>query len=123
MVLAVPSTAMVALYSILLQPDIVICFQENLSEDLLNQPINLSMPNLKQVEMKNYEGSENELQFLKLLTEQGVVLQKIVVIHTQVGEVLFPPVVLTRRVQAGEILQGPPHFEVLVNRLENQHLL
>lgn len=44
------------------------------------------MPSLKQVTMKAYTATEDELNFLKILIGQGVALQKIVLARTQVGE-------------------------------------
>ncbi|ONI18571.1 hypothetical protein PRUPE_3G223900 [Prunus persica] len=59
---------------------------DRLSEELLNKPVDLSMPSLKQVTMKAYTATEDELNFLKILIGQGVALQKIVLARTQVGE-------------------------------------
>ncbi|KAM7492306.1 hypothetical protein LguiA_035227 [Lonicera macranthoides] len=62
---------------------------EGLSEELLNKPLNLSIPNLKIVKLKNYGGTENELQFLMLVKKHGTVMEKIV-ISQEANEISFP---------------------------------
>lgn len=71
--------------------------EKSLSEDLLNKPINLSMPSLKQVKMKHFGGTESEVQFLTLLKTQGTVLEKIVIVPLRVTENFPAPIVLRRR--------------------------
>ncbi|PQP92280.1 F-box/LRR-repeat protein [Prunus yedoensis var. nudiflora] len=79
---------------------------ESLSEELLNKPVELSMPSLKQVTMNAYTGTEDEFNFMKILIGQGVVLEKIVFVPIQVenGKVVersLPPVVLYRKGSQG----------------------
>ncbi|VVA35908.1 PREDICTED: F-box/LRR-repeat [Prunus dulcis] len=79
---------------------------ESLSEELLNKPVELSMPSLKQVTMNVYTGTEDEFNFMKMLIGQGVVLEKIVFVPVQVenGKVVersLPPVVLCRNGSQG----------------------
>lgn len=93
----------------------LVCFQESISEEHLNQPIHLSMPNLKLVKMQIFDLSENVSQFLLLLEKLGVVLERVVIVPAQVGETLIWPLVLTKQFQEGIFLQGPPHFEVSEN--------
>lgn len=74
-------------------------FQENLSEELLNKPINLSMPSLKEVKLRAYILEQNQAQFAQfvgLLKKQGVVLEKIVIVPLTFGTP-NPPIVLRRR--------------------------
>ncbi|BBH00049.1 hypothetical protein Prudu_009944 [Prunus dulcis] len=79
---------------------------ESLSEELLNKPVELSMPSLKQVTMNVYTGTEDEFSVMKMLIGQGVVLEKIVFVPVQVenGKVVersLPPVVLCRNGSQG----------------------
>ncbi|THG19535.1 hypothetical protein TEA_027441 [Camellia sinensis var. sinensis] len=69
---------------------------ESLSEDLLDKPISLSMPNLRQVKMNNFQGTANEIDFVKLLKMQGSVLEKIVIIPAKGHETTHPRTVLRR---------------------------
>lgn len=83
-------------------------FQESLSEELLNKPINLFMPNLKEVRLKAYVPGQNQnqnqfiSQFVSLLKKQGVVLEKIVLVSLYNGMSL-PPVILRRRPPRAEV--------------------
>ncbi|CAN6708194.1 unnamed protein product [Malus baccata var. baccata] len=76
---------------------------EILSEELLDNPVDLSIPSLKQVTIKPYTGTEDEANFVNILIRQGVVLEKIVLVPGRVEEnprvVLkpLPPVVLQRK--------------------------
>ncbi|KAL7219031.1 hypothetical protein ACSBR2_012159 [Camellia fascicularis] len=69
---------------------------ESLSEDLLDKPISLSMPNLSQVKMNSFQGTANEIDFVKLLKMQGSVLEKIVIIPAKGHETTHPRTVLRR---------------------------
>lgn len=88
---------------------------ESISEEHLNKPIHLSMPNLKLVKMQIFDLSENVSQFLLLLQKLGVVLERVVIVPAQVGETLIRSLVLTKQCQEDIFLQGPPHFEVSEN--------
>jgi hypothetical protein len=82
-------------------------FQESLSEELLNKPINLFMPNLKEVRLKAYVPGQNQnqfSQFVSLLKKQGVVLEKIVLVSLYNGMSL-PPVILRRRPPRAEVIE------------------
>ncbi|KAM1599703.1 hypothetical protein ACFX1Q_024874 [Malus domestica] len=75
---------------------------ESLPEELLDKPVEFSIPSLKKVTIKPYTGTEDEGKFVKILTEQGVVLEKIVLVHGQVENrvvvlKLVPPVVLYKK--------------------------
>ncbi|TQD75849.1 hypothetical protein C1H46_038618 [Malus baccata] len=77
---------------------------ESLPEELLKKPVHFSMPSLKQVKLKAYNG--RQCRILKILIEQGVVLEKIVLLIDQVGlNEPLPPIILNRKVsQAWEIV-------------------
>lgn len=80
-------------------------FQESLSEELLNKPINLFMPNLKEVRLKTFLPGQNQnqfSQFVSLLKKQGGVLEKIVLVSLYNGMPL-PPVILRRRPPRAEV--------------------
>ncbi|KAF2317825.1 hypothetical protein P3X46_022980 [Hevea brasiliensis] len=78
---------------------------ESLSEELLNKPIDLSMPSLKEVKMKQFTETENEAHFLSLLKKQGVVLEKIVIVPAKVGDMQCPPIVLRKRSKKIEVVE------------------
>ncbi|KAH8490529.1 hypothetical protein H0E87_022898 [Populus deltoides] len=91
-----------------LDPLYKIVEDESLSEELLNKPINLFMPNLKEVRLKAYVPGQNQnqnqfiSQFVSLLKKQGVVLEKIVLVSLYNGMSL-PPVILRRRPPRAEV--------------------
>ncbi|KAG8386945.1 hypothetical protein BUALT_Bualt03G0201500 [Buddleja alternifolia] len=64
------------------------------SKEFKSKPLILEIPSLKQVEMKNYRGSENELYVVEVLKTHKVVLQKIVAFQQEVNGKLPPPFVL-----------------------------
>ncbi|XP_068336334.1 F-box/LRR-repeat protein At3g58900-like [Pyrus communis] len=75
---------------------------ESLPEELSDKSVEFSIPSLKQVTIKPYTGTEDEGNFVKILTEQGVVLEKIVLVPGQVGEngivlMQVPPIVLYKK--------------------------
>ncbi|KAM1545052.1 hypothetical protein ACFX15_044775 [Malus domestica] len=75
---------------------------ESLPEELSDKSAEFSIPSLKQVTIKPYTGTEDEGNFVKILTEQGVVLEKIVLVPGQVGEngivlMQVPPIVLYKK--------------------------
>lgn len=74
-------------------------FQETLSEELVNKPIDFSIPNLKKVKCINFRVPEYETDFVKLFQKQGAVLEEIEVIPDQSD---LTPVVLVRRSQYDE---------------------
>lgn len=55
-------------------------FQESLSEEILNRPIKFSMPSLRQVKIKSFAGSLLQWNFVTLLKQQQVVLEKIIAV-------------------------------------------
>ncbi|XP_050379931.1 putative F-box/FBD/LRR-repeat protein At5g44950 [Argentina anserina] len=67
-----------------------------LPEEFSNKLDGFRMPSLKQVTMKSYSGTPDEVNFVHLLKKHGVVLEKIVIHHTKVGEKSFSPVVLNK---------------------------
>ncbi|KAG8386964.1 hypothetical protein BUALT_Bualt03G0203400 [Buddleja alternifolia] len=64
------------------------------SKEFKSKLLILEIPSLKQVEMKNYHGSENELYVVGVLKTHKVVLQKIVAFQREVNGKLPPPFVL-----------------------------
>ncbi|ONI18574.1 hypothetical protein PRUPE_3G224000 [Prunus persica] len=58
---------------------------ETLSEGLSSKPVELSMPSLKQVSVTSYTGTEDEVNFMKILSTQGVALEKIILVRGHVG--------------------------------------
>ncbi|KAI8558368.1 hypothetical protein RHMOL_Rhmol04G0086300 [Rhododendron molle] len=66
--------------SLLVKTDFTPMFQESLSEEILNRPIEFSMPSLRQVKLINFAGSLLQLNFVKLLIEQQVVLEEIIAV-------------------------------------------
>lgn len=97
-----------------LDPLFKVVEDESLSEELLNKPINLFMPNLKEVRLKAFVPGENQnqfSQFVSLLKKQGVVLEKIVLVSLCNGMSL-PPVILRRRPPRAEVNEESSlHFE------------
>lgn len=101
-----------------LDPLYKIVEDESLSEELLNKPINLFMPNLKEVRLKAFVPGQNQnqnqnqfSQFVSLLKKQGVVLEKIVLVSLCNGMSL-PPVILRRRPPRAEVNEESSlHFE------------
>ncbi|CAK7324958.1 unnamed protein product [Dovyalis caffra] len=84
------------LETMILNPLYKIDDDESLSEELLNKPINLSMPSLKEVKLKAIPGeNQNQFaQFLALLKKQGVVLEKIVLLIPLYDGFSSSPIVL-----------------------------
>ncbi|VVA35909.1 Hypothetical predicted protein, partial [Prunus dulcis] len=58
---------------------------ETLSEEFSSKPVELSMPSLKQVTVTSYTGTEDEVNFMKILSTQGVALEKIILVRGHVG--------------------------------------
>ncbi|PQP92281.1 F-box/LRR-repeat protein [Prunus yedoensis var. nudiflora] len=58
---------------------------ETLSEEFSSKPVELSMPSLKQVTVTSYTGTEDEVNFMKMLSTQGVALEKIILVLGHVG--------------------------------------
>lgn len=83
---------------------LVLVFQENLSEELLNKPIQLGIPNLKKVKFINFRVAEYETDFVMLFQKQGVVLEEIEVIPDQSN---LSPIVLVKQSEGGEVLRSP----------------
>lgn len=71
--------------------------QESISEELLNKPIKLSLPRLRQAKMMAFTGTENENLLLSLLMTDAKVCEKIVVVPVRCAEVAHPPRVYRRR--------------------------
>jgi len=53
---------------------------ESLSEELLKRPIKFSMPSLRQVKIKSFSDAQLLFNFMKLLIDQRVVLEKIIAV-------------------------------------------
>lgn len=53
---------------------------ESLSEELLKRPIKFSMPSLREVKIKSFSDAQLLFNFMKLLIEQRVVLEKIIAV-------------------------------------------
>ncbi|KAG8386986.1 hypothetical protein BUALT_Bualt03G0205600 [Buddleja alternifolia] len=67
---------------------------DSLSEGFMNGELITHIPNLKQVKMKNYKGTENELYLVKLLKLFNVVLREIVGVPPTVNGTVLPSIVL-----------------------------
>ncbi|KAB2610574.1 F-box/LRR-repeat protein [Pyrus ussuriensis x Pyrus communis] len=82
---------------------------ESLPEEILKKPVHLSMPSLKQVKMKAFNGRKRQGSFVKILLRQGVVLEKIVLLPDEVDQnEPLPPIILNRKVsQAWELVTEP----------------
>lgn len=61
--------------------------EETLPEELMNKQLHFSLPSLKQVKIRNFKDTDDELQFISLLGKHGVVLEKIVLVPARGIEV------------------------------------
>ncbi|CAL8139725.1 unnamed protein product [Prunus armeniaca] len=93
---------------------------ETLSEQFSSKPVELSMPSLKQVTVTSYTGTEDEINFMKILSTQGVALEKIILVLGHVGAKSRLQMVLYRNASQSWKCYAPDLSLTTLNHIDSE---